>query len=177
MKRIAIIITGIIISLTALTGCGDKPKTNSQAEGQAQTEQAFEQQSKAVPYPASELRDSLERRNLAKRLLTTNDPDKLGYVYLLNFGKIFGYYTIQGKVSSTQSQMTTSDLINYACSDGLSGCQAVTTTAPSDDGSYGENEAGIFFFTTEDAYVTTNLDYMYSDQPLPFDVPELNSTK
>lgn len=174
MKRIATVIAAVIIGAIALTGCEDPKVSDSQTEGQKQTEQAFSQQSKAVPYPASELRDSLERRNLRERLLRTNDSSKLGYVYLLNYGKVFGYYNIKGKVSSTQSQMTTSDLINYACADGLSGCQAVTTTAPGDDGSYGDNEAGIFFFTTDGAYVTTTLDYLYSDQPLPFDVPELN---
>ena len=39
--------------------------------------------------------------------------------------------------------------------------------------SYGENEQGIFFFTTSDAYVSTNMDYVYVDQPMQIDVPEL----
>ena len=45
--------------------------------------------------------------------------------------------------------------------------------APGDDGSYGANESGIFFFTTEGQMVTTNLDYIWSDNPLSIDTPRL----
>ena len=166
MKKLAATALIAALALTA-TAC---TKPSSQTEGQKVTEQAFQQQSSAVPYPADQLRDSLERRNIRERLLRTNDPDKVGYVYLLNFGKVFGYYTIKGKVSSTQSQMTTDTLVERH---GDSGGGNITYPAPGDDGSYGANEPGIFFFTTEGAYVTTNLDYLYADQPLPFDVPEL----
>lgn len=176
-KRIATVFA-VVMLLVGLSACSQEPKSpTSQSEGQAQTEEAFNQQSKAVPYPASDLRDSLERRNLKERLLRLNDPEKIGYVYFVQFGKFLGYWTIKGKVSSTQSQMTTSDLINYACSDGLTGCQAVTTTAPGDDGSYGENEKGVFFFTTEGAMVQVPEDaYFYSDQPVNVaNLPEFNS--
>lgn len=158
-------------TLVSLGACSETPKATSQSEGQKVTEQAFEQQSKAVPYPVDQLKDSLERRNIRERLLRTNDPDKVGYVYLLNFGKVLGYYTIKGKVSSTQSQMTTDQLVVKA--DFGEGWESAVVNAPGDDGSYGANEEGIFFFTTEGAFVTTSLDYVYADQPLPFDVPEL----
>jgi hypothetical protein len=48
--------------------------------------------------------------------------------------------------------------------------------APGDDGSYGANEKGVFFFTTEGALVETNQDYLYSDQPIPTfaSLPKLN---
>jgi hypothetical protein len=96
-------------------------------------------------------------------------------VYLLSFtGQFMGYYTIKGKVSSTDSQMTTTDLVITNCH-ASNGCNDVTVPAPGDDGSYGSNEPGIFFFTTENAMVTTNLNYVYSDQPLPLNVPKLNS--
>lgn len=38
--------------------------------------------------------------------------------------------------------------------------------APDIDGTYGENVSGIFFFTTDGAYVEWNGEYMMSDQPL-----------
>ncbi len=173
MKKYAAALIVVPIALVSLAGCTESTsKPSAQREGQAQTEQAFDQQSKAVPYPVDQLKDSLERRNLRERLLRTNDPDKIGYVYLLNFGKVFGYYTVKGKVSSTQSQMTTDQLVVKA--DFGEGWESQVVSAPGDDGSYGANEDGIFFFTTESAYVTTNLDYLYVDQPLPFDVPELS---
>lgn len=167
-KIAATVLTGMLI-LTATTAgsCDDTP--TAQSKGQAQTEQAFSQQAAAVPYPVDQLKDSLERRNIRERLLRTNKPNAIGYVYVMSFGKIIGYYTIKGKVSSTQSQMTTDQLDldhgNY---------QHTVVNAPGDDGSYGANEPGIFFFTTEGAMVETNLDYIVADQPLPVDVPLLN---
>jgi len=157
--------------LASLVACSSKPKSNAQAQGQAQTEQAFKQQSEAVPYPVAQLKDSLERRNIRERLLRTNDPNKIGYVYLLSFSKPLGYYVIKGKVSSTQSQMTTDQLVERH-TDGGGG--NFVYNAPGDDGSYGANEDGVFFFTTEGAFVTTTLDFVYSDQPIAFDVPKLN---
>lgn len=165
------IIVVLAIGLVALTGCEGESK--AQTKGQQVTEQAFEQQSSAVPYPADELKDSLERRNLKERLLRTNNPDALGYVYLMNFGKIVGYYSVKGKVSSNQSQMTTDQLIAKPCDS----CDRYVVNAPGDDGSYGDNEEGIFFFTTEGTMVTSDLNYIWSDQPLPIDVPRLNTEK
>lgn len=173
MNRKIAALTGAVVLVAALTACTGDPKPGAQTEGQAQTEQAFGQQSKAVPYPVAELKDSLERRNVRERLLRQNKPDAIGYVYLLSFSKPLGYYVIKGKVSSTQSQMTTDQLLVDACNRSGEDCPQ-PVTAPGDDGSYGQNEAGIFFFTTEGAMVTTDLDYVYSDQPIPFDVPKLN---
>jgi len=164
----------LLFVLFGAADCGGGTTTSSDA-GQKAKGQAFEVQSKAVPFPGADLKDSLERRNLRERLLRQNEANRQGYVYLLSFGNFIGYYTIQGKVSSTQSQMTPADLTDYACDDGLSGCQAQVLEASGDDGSYGENEPGIFFFTTEGAMVQYSGDYVYADQPIAVgDVPELN---
>jgi hypothetical protein len=173
--------SGLAMALVLLSGCtSSSPRHNSaQSTGQAQTEQAFTQQQTAVPYPVSALTDSTERRNLRERLLRFNKPDRIGYVYIFNFGKVIGYYTIEGKISNPDSQMTTTDLIQRYCSDCSGGGTAITVPAPGDDGSYGANERGIFFFTTEGALVETSNDYLYSDQPIPafVDLPKLNGAK
>lgn len=179
-KRAAALLlaAGVVVGVTA--ACDASHDNSAQSTGQRQTETAFAQQQAAVPYPADALKDSLERRNLRERLLRTNNASKVGYVYLLSFsGTPLGYYTIKGKVSSTDSQMTTSSLIRPCSGGGDSGSGncAVTVPAPGDDGSYGQNESGEFFFTTEGAFVETSLNYLYSDQPLPLSVPRLNSTK
>lgn len=171
-KRLRIAVVGVLIVLGLTAGVCTPDKNSAQEQGQRQTEAVFSQQSRAVPYPVDQLKDSLERRNLKERLLRTNRPDVLGYVYLMSFGKIIGYYTIKGKVSSTQSQMTT-DQLAVACHYQ----NACVVNAPGDDGSYGPNEEGIFFFTTEGAFVTTSLDYIWSDVPLPLDVPRFNKKK
>lgn len=170
MKKKIVAATALaVVAVFGLSACSSE--SGAQQQGQALTEQAYAQQASAVPYPADQLRDSLERKNLRERLLRTNKPDAQGYVYLMSFGQIIGYYTVQGKVSSTQSQMTTEDLITTGCTGG--GCSVVTVGAPGDDGSYGPNESGIFFFTTEGQMITTNLDYIWSDNQINIDVPRL----
>lgn len=167
---IALVAVLSIFSVSACSGGG----STAQSTGQKQTETAFAKQQGAVPYPADQLASSLERANLKRRLLELNKPDKLGYVYIINFGTVIGYYAIKGKVSNTDSQMTTSDLIVKNC--GSCGERSVVT-APGDDGTYGPNESGNFFFTTEGVLVETDLQYLYADQPLPIDVPRLNAKK
>jgi hypothetical protein len=164
-KTIIAVVAALALTL-GLTACTETSK--AQEEGQKLTEQAFQQQAAAVPYPAAELRESLERANLKERLLRTNKPDAQGYVYLMSFGQIIGYYTVKGKVSSTQSQMTTDQLITR-----YQNSETHVVNAPGDDGSYGANEEGIFFFTTEGQMVTTNLDYIWSDNPIAIDTPRL----
>lgn len=169
MKKI-IAIAALLGLGFGLTACGPSAPS-SQEEGQQQTEAAFDAQSHAVPYPADKLKDSLERRNIRERLLRTNKPDALSYLYLMSqLGQPLGYYTIKGKVSSTQSQMTTSTRVEHH---GDAGGGNLAYEAPGDDGSYGANEDGVFFFTTEGAMVTTNLPYVVSDQPIPFNVKKL----
>lgn len=169
-KKVALV-AAAALTLASLAACGTDT-TSAQASGQAQTEQAFAQQSTAVPYPADQLKDSLERRNLKERLLRTNKPNQIGYVYLFSFGKPIGYHVIKGKVSSTQSQMTTDNLIVRTCDSG--DCSHNVVNAPSDDGSYSQSEPGIFYFLTNGTMVTTSLDYIQSDQPLLLEVPKLN---
>jgi hypothetical protein len=86
------------------------------------------------------------------------------------------FYTIKGKVSSVNSQLTNTEQLSsrrvernasYEYVDGV-------LPSPSEDGSYGTNGDGIFFFTTEGAYVEWAGDYMLSDQPLKLTTqPEL----
>lgn len=150
--------------VAALAACTSPATDSAQVSTQQQTETAFKQQQAAVPYPAAGLRDSIERRNLKERLLRYNVPTKLSYIYLLSdFGQVITYMPIHGKVSSTDSQMTTSQLIErYGNSDGGN----VVVDAPGDDGSYGPNEAGVFFITTSGVMVQWNGKYLLTDAPL-----------
>ena len=122
---------------------------------------------------------SLERENLSKRTKLWNDPNKISYIYLINYGKVMGFYTIKGKVSSVNSQVMNTEQLVAKCvkadgtyrSDGYCsamGEQRVTgaVPSPSEDGSYGTNGDSVFFFTTENAYVEWRGDYMLTDQPL-----------
>ena len=163
-------VIAVVIALSAGACDPPAPKETAQTTGQKLTENAFANQQAAVPYPATQLRNSAERQNLRKRLLITNDPNLTGYLYLFSFGKPIGYYVVKGKVSSTDSQMTTSTTVERHNGDRGGN---IAYPAPGDDGSYGANENGIFFFTSSGEFVTTNLDYIWSDKPLPIDVPLL----
>lgn len=180
-KKIVLIISVILLIGTLLSACSfDNKPSASRQEDQKLSSQAYDQQKKKVPFPAAELQDSLERRNLKERLLRQNDPVRIGYVYYVPFGKILGYWTIKGKVSSTQSQMNPSDELTDDLSD-CSGCfESQVLESAGDDGSFGENERGVFFFTTEGAMIQVpEEDYFYSDQPITLGaiIPEIETKK
>ena len=48
---------------------------------------------------------------------------------------------------------------------------AITTEMADVDGSYGENDSGIFFFTPDGRYIEWTGTYLYSDIPLHVDHP------
>lgn len=85
------------------------------------------------------------------------------------------FYTAKGKVSSLNSFLTPED---EAYCTGYGGNENCTSLDAADiDGTYGENVEGIFFFTTDGAYVEWKGDYMMSDQPLKLSTqPELVRT-
>lgn len=123
--------------------------------------------------------NSQEVQNLKEKIKRDEaSAGKIGYVYIMSFSKFIGYYTITGKISSNGSQLAPEDDVIDGCdsSGGIaSGCGLVVD-GPQDDNTYGEGDPGIFFFTTEGAMVVTDLDYLYSDQPIAnaIDVPKLN---
>lgn len=168
MKKLLCVVA---VGALFLAGCTED-NAKSQVNDQKLTEAYAKKLTAAVPYPLADMNDSLERRNVKERLLRFNDADKIGYVYLLTLtGDFVGFYTIKGKISSTQSQMTTPALVV----DRHEG--DVVVEAMGDDGSYGNNEGGedgIFFFTTEDVMVETVMPWLYSDAPLPVDAKKLN---
>lgn len=115
--------------------------------------------------------DSLEQSNLRRRLAIEGRGDQVGYVYLISFAKPLGYYVVKGKVSSSGSQLAPEqDVIRDP---GQLGGGNVVVDGPQDDGTYGNGDPGIFFFTADGVFVHTSLDYVYSTDPLPLDVPEL----
>lgn len=155
------LVAALAVGLTVVAGATACESTAKQSYEQRVKEQ------KTSPITG----ESLEARNLKEKLTRENDPNRVGYVYLVNFGKPFGYYTIKGKVSSSGSQLGPEQEVVCPWSTGES-CQPVDSKQ--DDGTYGQGDPGIFFFTAEGTRVETTLDYIYSDQPLAIDVPRLD---
>jgi hypothetical protein len=181
-SRLAAVGVVLIIVVGLALGCSaTSPQTNSQAVGQTIVEQYQRKFNAKVPYPLELMNDSIELRNLREKLLRFNKPDKIGYVYIMSdTGEVTNYYTIKGKVSSTASQMTPTEQTQYICvpkpflapdkdpkRDENQICTWSTTPSPGDDGSYGDNEPGIFFLTTEDVYESfaAGTKWHYSDAP------------
>lgn len=125
--------------------------------------------------PPVRLTWSLERENINKRATLWNDRNKLGYIYLLSYGKILGYYPVKGKVSSVNSMISTPEF--QACADGYQsiGCNELPSIA--EDGSYGSNGDAIFGWTDTGVYFEWNEGYLFSDQILPLDVPNWADVK
>lgn len=168
-KRIIKLISLFVILILGgglLSSCSDYNEDKQRANIEEKSSAAFDKQVAAVDYPADELNDSLERRNIRERLLRTNKADKIGYVYYVPFGQILGYWTVKGKVSSVKSQMNpTDDLSKDLCGSGCS--EHVITESAGDDGAFGENQDAVFFFTTNGTMIEVpEDDYFYSDQPI-----------
>lgn len=120
---------------------------------------------------------SLERYNLLKRTYWVNGQREkalslpcpvdrpLGYIVLLTeSGAILGSFVVDGKVSSLNSFLTP-DSEYYEI-----GSPVNNDWLADVDGSYGENDSGIFFFTVDGKYLEFNGTYLYSD--IPFEVSD-----
>ena len=123
---------------------------------------------------------SLERYNLIRRTYWVNGMREkalslpcpiskpLGYVVLLNGAAVVGTFTVDGKVTSLNSYLTPdSEYYEYDAG----GYSYKNNWLADVDGSYGENDAGIFFFTPDGNYYEWSGEYLYSDRPFIIESP------
>lgn len=180
MKRKVLVLLAMIIgSISLLTGCD---------AGYGGTAQDVQQQINTgnklagnQPTP-TDINYSLERYNLIKRAYWVNGQREkaialpceivkpLGYVVLFSeTGVVIGQFTVDGKVSSLNSFLTP-DSEWYECAgEYCDGSSDENDWLPDVDGSYGTNDNGIFFFTTDNKYIEWTGMYLYSDIPFQVD--------
>lgn len=185
LRRVRVgIASGAIVIAAGLTlaactgGSGGSQSAVNDSNGAAQTE--YTEFTNAVHYPfaAKAPSNPLERENLAKRLTTYNSAGDTNYVYLMTFsGQVIGYYVIDGKVSSTGSEMTSTQQVTNC---GSSGGDCAVTDAIGDDGSYGPEEGGdfgVFFYTSTGTLVETDEPFLVSSAPIALyaNVPQLDA--
>lgn len=188
MKKIKKIVSMLFICtlvLSMLTGCGSDTSTDTSTDVEKQQDVARNlEQSQPTP---TDIDYSLERYNLTRRAYWVNGQREkalslpcpvekpLGYVVLMLEGVgVVGNYVVDGKVSSLNSFLTPDSEYyeqdygsdGYSIGDGNSWLADV-------DGSYGENDAGIFFFTPDGKYIEWTGTYIYSDIPFIVDDPIL----
>ena len=91
----------------------------------------------------------------------------LGYIVLFSGNAVVGRFVVDGKVSSLNSFLTPSVEEKK-----VYGYELIISSELADvDGSYGENDTGIFFFTPDGRYIEWSGDYLYSDIPFIVDTP------
>lgn len=176
------IIVPFMLSLFLLAGCFED--TEAQKDQKVQMA-VTEELAKNQPTP-TDIDYSLERYNLIKRAYWVNGQREkaislpspvdrpLGYIVLFtDAGAPVGRFVVDGKVSSLNSYLTP-DSEAYEGNGGtvsnedINKSNYVNDWLADVDGSYGENDAGIFFFTTDSKYIEWSGTYLYSD--IPFEI-------
>lgn len=175
--RTAAAFAAIILLVVCLAACSDIG--GSAADRQKTIEAANTLQSNQ-PTP-SDLDYSLERYNLIRRAYWVNGQREkantlpcevqkpLGYVVLFAGNTTVGSFVVDGKVSSLNSYLTPDSEYYEKNGDGSKYNRWLADI----DGSYGENDNGIFFFTPDGKYIEWTGEYIYSDIPFTIDEPVL----
>ena len=174
MKKFLIYILAAI-SVFSLTACGE-PSGSRQDIYTTQENANNIQENQPTP---TDLEYSLERYNLIRRAYWVNGQREkalslpceierpLGYIVLFTeSGGVVGRYVVDGKVTSLNSYLTP-DSTYYE------GGGYKTSWLADVDGSYGENDQGIFFFTSDGKYIEWTGTYLYSDIPFEVTTPTI----
>lgn len=189
-KRIALVLV-LILMVFALCSCH---KTSSGTTTDNKNTIAIANKL-AINQPTPvDIEYSLERYNLIRRAYWVNgmrerantlpcEIDKpLGYIVLFSGNAIVGSFVVDGKVSSLNSFLSPDSEYYSGETVAISLTRRDGTTSGSNysyvnrwladvDGSYGENDSGIFFFTPDGKYIEWTGDYLYSDIPFTVDAP------
>ena len=187
MKRTVVLMLMVAMVLTVFVGC-DSTVSGSTADIN-RTQNAANTLQSNQPTP-TDIDYSLERYNLIRRAYWVNGQrekanalpcavDKpLGYIVLFTeSGAVVGSFVVDGKVSSLNSFLTPDSEYYEKYIGSSSGSDPTYTERYSNkwladvDGSYGENDAGIFFFTPDGKYIEWTGTYLYSDIPMIVDDP------
>lgn len=186
MKKIIAVFLAIIILTLSVTACN----VSGTRQDESRTVSAANKLQSNQPTP-SDIDYSLERYNLIRRAYWVNGQREkanalpcqiekpLGYVVLFSANTVVGNFIVDGKVSSLNSFLTP-DYQYFGTSVDSDGepHNGVALSVPREladiDGSYGENDDGIFFFTPDGKYIEWTGDYLYSDIPFEVSDPVVN---
>lgn len=157
-KKIMVMIGILVLTLVTLTGCAEVTTTNTKQD----IENTLNIGNKLVENQATptDINYSLERYNLIRRTYWVNGQRErantlvcevekpLGYIALfLENGACAGKFIVDGKISSLNSFLTPDSEYYELLYGGTYSKE--NKWLPDVDGSYGSNDNGIFFFTTD----------------------------
>ena len=171
MKKCAVILV-LALLLVSLCSCAESGARRDVINTTELADRLQENQ----PTP-NDIEYSLERYNLIRRTYWVNGMREraaslpceverpLGYIVLFSGNAAVGQFVVDGKVSSLNSFLTP-DSEYYEKNSSYNNRWLADV-----DGSYGENDIGIFFFTPDGKYIEWSGDYLYSDIPFTIDAP------
>lgn len=185
MKKSFRIASFILVAMVIITlgGCAEIEASGSYSDKIA-TQAVANKLTANQPTP-TDIDYSLERYNLIRRAYWVNGQREkanalpcavnkpLGYTVLItDNGAVVGSFIVDGKVSSLNSYLTP-DSEYYEQDYGANGASRGNGNdwLADVDGSYGENDNGIFFFTPDGKYIEWTGTYLYSDIPFEVDNP------
>lgn len=183
MPKITLAVILLVAICVCATGCEyeSSPTVNgTRADTAAQVEVA--DALAAAQRTPTDIDYSLERYNLIRRAYWVNGQREkanalvcgvekpLGYIVLFSSNSVVGSFVVDGKVSSLNSFLTPSN-VDSVHGNSSAGYTTITKEMADVDGSYGENDSGIFFFTADGKYIEWTGTYLYSDIPFIVDNP------
>lgn len=183
MKKVFCIIFALVLMI-GLVGC-DVDTTVAGSVDDTNKTQGIGNRLQSNQATPTDIEYSLERYNLIRRAYWVNGMREkanslvceiekpLGYIILFTeSGAVVGSFVVDGKVSSLNSFLTP-DSEYYEQEYGSNGYSYGdgNNWLPDVDGSYGENDNGIFFFTPDGKYIEWTGIYLYSDIPFTVDDP------
>lgn len=157
-KKIIVMIGILILTLVTLNGCAEVTTTNTKKDIESTLNIGNNLvENQATP---TDINYSLERYNLIRRAYWVNGQRErantlvcevekpLGYIALfLENGACAGKFIVDGKITSLNSYLTPDSEYYELIYGGTYSKE--NKWLPDVDGSYGSNDNGIFFFTTD----------------------------
>ena len=186
MKKIIAVVLIAIIASFCFVACDSTAVTSGSNEDKVNTLAIANKLQANQPTP-TDIDYSLERYNLIRRAYWVNGQREkanalpceiekpLGYIVLFtDNGAVVGSFIVDGKVSSLNSFLTPDsewyEQEYWSDGDSYNGANDWLADV---DGSYGENDNGIFFFTPDGKYIEWTGTYLYSDIPFEVENPVL----
>ena len=191
MKKLWFIML-LMVVMVATTACSDEPLPVSGSAADKIAQKAVANNLASNQPTPTDINYSLERYNLIRRTYWVNGQREkantlvceiekpLGYIVLFAGNATVGRFVVDGKVSSLNSFLTP-DSDYYELVYNGERYTKYNNWLADVDGSYGENDNGIFFFTPDGKYVEWTGEYLYSDIPFTVEKPvvtyEVNSNE
>lgn len=151
----------VVLSLTIgasllLAGCEDTESKAQMKDKIGYSESLMKQ----VKTP--KLSRSLERENIRQRLIVSNDPLTLQWIYPMSAGRVLGRFPVKGKITSSGKRLTPSSV---EVPDGY----RESTELADESGAYGSSVEYIFWFDPSGEIHSHRGDFFMSPRPYLID--------